>query len=297
MFSFDPRCHGECGSQKLLPEDRYEDWAAPHRDRLSAVRTRLVGDVAPALIAGGLPEQALAMLEPLAVEWSLDEDVHQSLLVALAAVGRPGTRRLPSSASGTDSPSRTASTRARDHRRLPPTFRRWRPGSGDVSAQPPHVVNQLRRSPSGTGGAGPAARTDAPAHVGRLGGAGKTRLAVELAHGEVASSQWTDGVWLVELAGVTHGDDVPSAVGGSLDLPVEGTVQVRHASERRREGRSHHPHHGRTQRPGRGVGGRVRGGAAERARSFAAAAADSVALRQVRRPCRPLPVTVRAARD
>lgn len=29
-------------SGELLPEDLYEDWAAPHRDRLSAVRTRLV---------------------------------------------------------------------------------------------------------------------------------------------------------------------------------------------------------------------------------------------------------------
>ena len=31
-----------------------------------------------------------------------------------------------------------------------------------------------------------------------------------------------DGVWLVELAGVTHGDGVPSAVGGALDLSLEG---------------------------------------------------------------------------
>src|SRR4029077_13992744 len=54
------------------------------------------------------------------------------------------------------------------------------------------------------------------------GGAGKTRLAVELAHGQVAGSRWVDGVWLVELAGVTQGDDVASAVGGALELPLEG---------------------------------------------------------------------------
>ena len=75
-------------SGELLPEDLYEDWAAPHRDRLNAVRTRLVDDLARALMADGLPDQALALLEPLAAERPLDEDVHRSLLIALAATGR-----------------------------------------------------------------------------------------------------------------------------------------------------------------------------------------------------------------
>ena len=75
-------------SGELLPEDRYEDWAAPHRDRLSAVRTRLVSDLARSLMAAGSVAEALAALEPLAVERPLDEDVQRSLLVALAATGR-----------------------------------------------------------------------------------------------------------------------------------------------------------------------------------------------------------------
>ena len=54
------------------------------------------------------------------------------------------------------------------------------------------------------------------------GGAGKTRLAIELAHVQLANSRWADGVWLVELAGVTQADGVPSAVGGALELALEG---------------------------------------------------------------------------
>ncbi len=52
------------------------------------MRTRLVGDLADALVADGLPGQALALLEPLAVEQPLDEGVHRALVVALAATGR-----------------------------------------------------------------------------------------------------------------------------------------------------------------------------------------------------------------
>ena len=139
-------------SGELLPEDLYEDWAAPHRDRLSAVRNRLVGDLARALIAGGLPDQALELLEPVAVERPLDEDVHRSLLVALgrnrATLGRGGCLRAPTGRAGRVVRRRP---RARDDRRLPPALRRWRPRSGDVSAQPAHVVDELRRSPSSTG--------------------------------------------------------------------------------------------------------------------------------------------------
>jgi predicted ATPase len=46
------------------------------------------------------------------------------------------------------------------------------------------------------------------------GGVGKTRLAAELAVGWQAR----DGVWLVELAGITDPDEVPAAVGAALGL-------------------------------------------------------------------------------
>ena len=210
-------------SGELLPEDLYEDWAAPHRDRLSAVRTRLVGDLARALMAGGLPDQALALLEPLAVERPLDEDVHRSLLVALAATGRrwdaaAAFERLRDGLAESYGVAPAPETTA--------VYRRLFVGGAPDPGTCPHNLPTLSTSFVG--------RHRELAELGRLlertrlltltgpGGAGKTRLAVELAHGQVASSRWADGVWLVELAGVTHGDGVPSAVGGALELPLEG---------------------------------------------------------------------------
>ncbi|MEO5902320.1 MAG: BTAD domain-containing putative transcriptional regulator, partial [Ilumatobacteraceae bacterium] len=210
-------------SGELLPEDRYEDWVAPHRDRLSAVRTRLVGDLARALIGGGLPDQALAVLEPLAAEQPLEEDVHRLLLVALAAVGRrwdaaAAFERLRDGLAESFGVSPARETTA--------VYRRLFVGGAPDPGTCPHNLPTLSTSFVG--------RHRELGELSRLldrtrlltltgpGGAGKTRLAVELAHGQVASSRWADGVWLVELAGVAHGDDVRSAVGGALGLPLEG---------------------------------------------------------------------------
>ena len=49
------------------------------------------------------------------------------------------------------------------------------------------------------------------------GGAGKTRLAIEIA-GQVAD-QFPDGVWYADLAPITHGEVVPVAVARALGLP------------------------------------------------------------------------------
>ena len=210
-------------SGELLPEDLYEDWAAPHRDRLSVVRTRLVGDLARALMAGGLSDQALALLEPLAVERPLDEDLHRSLLVALAATGRrwdasAAFERLRDGLAESYGVAPASETSA--------VYRRLFVGGAPDPGTCPHNLPTLSTSFVG--------RHRELGELGRLlertrlltltgpGGAGKTRLAVEIAHGQVASFRWADGVWLVELAGVTHGDGVPSAVGGALELPLEG---------------------------------------------------------------------------
>ena len=210
-------------SGELLPEDLYDDWAAVHRDRLNAVRSRLVVELARALIAGGQPQHALALLEPLVVERPLDEDVHQSLLVALAASGR---RRDAASAFEQLRDQLADSFGVEPAAETTAVFRRLFVGGAPGRATRPHNLPTLSTSFVG--------RHRELGELGRLlertrlltltgpGGAGKTRLAVELAHGQLASSRWADGVWLVELAGVTHGDGVPSAVGGALELPLEG---------------------------------------------------------------------------
>ena len=210
-------------SGELLPEDLYEDWATPHRDRLSAVRTRLVDDLARSLVASGRPDQALAMLEPLAAERPLDEQVHQSLLVALAATGRrwdaaAAFERLRDGLADSYGVAPAPETTA--------VYRRLFVGGAPDPGTCPHNLPTLSSSFVG--------RHRELVELGRLlertrlltltgpGGAGKTRLAVEIAHGQLASPRWADGVWLVELAAVTHSDGVPSAVGGALDLPLEG---------------------------------------------------------------------------
>jgi DNA-binding SARP family transcriptional activator len=73
---------------ELLTEDLYEDWAAPHRERLNATRVNVITGLAAALLAEGCADEAVAVLEPIAVERPLDEVVHRALIVALTAAGR-----------------------------------------------------------------------------------------------------------------------------------------------------------------------------------------------------------------
>ena len=157
------------------------------------------------------------------MERPLDEDVHRSLLVALAATGRrwdaaAAFERLRDGLAESYGVAPAPETTA--------VYRRLFVGGAPDPGTCPHNLPTLSTSFVG--------RHRELAELGRLlertrlltltgpGGAGKTRLAVELAHGQVASFRWADGVWLVELAGVTHGDGVPSAVGGALELPLEG---------------------------------------------------------------------------
>ncbi|WNG88529.1 adenylate/guanylate cyclase domain-containing protein [Mycobacterium sp. ITM-2016-00317] len=64
------------------------------------------------------------------------------------------------------------------------------------------------------------------------GGAGKTRLAVECA--DRARDQFDDGVWYVDLAGVTAPAEVPHAAAQALGLagPVDATGVARHIGDR-----------------------------------------------------------------
>ncbi len=56
------------------------------------------------------------------------------------------------------------------------------------------------------------------------GGVGKTRLALKVAESRVGSHR--DGVWLVELASVSHGASVPDAVARVLDLREEASISL-----------------------------------------------------------------------
>jgi predicted ATPase/DNA-binding CsgD family transcriptional regulator len=57
-----------------------------------------------------------------------------------------------------------------------------------------------------------------------VGGVGKTRLA--LAAADNLDHRFPDGVWLVELAPVTHPDAVPAAIADALGITLQGGVPV-----------------------------------------------------------------------
>jgi predicted ATPase/DNA-binding SARP family transcriptional activator len=208
---------------ELLPEDLYEDWAAPHRDRLSAMRNRLVAELTAHLVAEGRTDDAVALLEPTAAEWPTDEALQRSLVVALAAAGR----RLEAAA---------AFERFRDALEAdlglapePETvavYRRLFIGGTPGPHAGPHNLPTLSTSFVGR----QRQLTELGVHLDRTrlltligpGGAGKTRLAIELAHRQAGGGRRRDGVWLVELAGVIDSDGVPSAVASGLGLPLPG---------------------------------------------------------------------------
>jgi DNA-binding SARP family transcriptional activator/predicted ATPase len=72
----------------LLPEDQYADWADEHRERLAEAHAAVAGLLSSRLVDQGELEAALALLEPLASQRSLDEHLHRVLIEALAGLGR-----------------------------------------------------------------------------------------------------------------------------------------------------------------------------------------------------------------
>jgi predicted ATPase len=54
------------------------------------------------------------------------------------------------------------------------------------------------------------------------GGAGKTRLAIEVAHRLANAGAVSDGVWLVDLSGIRDGRLIPAAAAASLGLTLTG---------------------------------------------------------------------------
>ena len=202
---------------ELLPEDRYADWAAPHRERLAALHEALTAGQARALLERRRPEDAVALLEPLVADRPNDEPLHRVLMEALDRAGRRWD--------------------ALD------VYERLRRGLDEEYAAAPEAatLSLYRRILSGKISAGPAAVSNLPAAVtsfigrrreiaevlaltGRTrlltlsgpGGAGKTRLAIEVARRLANAGAVPDGVWLVDLSGVRDGRLIPAAAAASL---------------------------------------------------------------------------------
>jgi predicted ATPase/DNA-binding SARP family transcriptional activator len=210
-------------AEGLLPEDRYEDWARPYQDHIAELRRVAVLAAATGLMAQGRAHEAARALEPLAEIRATDEEVHRALMVAYDASGRRW-----------DALAAYESLRSR---------------IDDEYAAVPDVetTTLYRRLLTGQVDAGDRTRLHLPVpgtrFVGRRreieelvalctrnrlvtlsgpGGAGKTRLAVEVARVLAKTSSYADGLWMVDLSGVRDRELVPATAASALELTLSG---------------------------------------------------------------------------
>jgi predicted ATPase/DNA-binding SARP family transcriptional activator len=211
-------------SQGLLPEDSYEDWAHPYQDHIAGLRRTAVLAAAPLLIAQRRAYDGAAALEAIAETRPIDEEVHRSLMLAYDAAGRrwDAVSVYESLRSRLDGEYAAAPD-------LPTTtlYRRLLTGQADA------VVGGFHHL------AGPETRflgrrreieeLVALCTRNRLvtlsgpGGAGKTRLAVEVARVLAKTSSYPDGLWMVDLSGVRDPELVPATAASALELTLSGS--------------------------------------------------------------------------
>jgi predicted ATPase/DNA-binding SARP family transcriptional activator/DNA-binding CsgD family transcriptional regulator len=216
---------------ELLPEDRYEPWAEERRGELRRLHHALLVELAGLYEEGGNLELAAEALSRLVAEEPTAEEAHVGLMRLYALSGRHAMalaqyERLREALSGRLGAEPGAAARGlRD--------------SIATDRLTPALTPSARSSPEGPADADkhnlPAPRTS---FVGReremlelkrtlamtrlltltgAGGAGKTRLALEVARELVGV--YPDGVWLVELASISGPELVPKAVAGALGVP------------------------------------------------------------------------------
>ena len=207
----------------LLPEDRYEDWARRHQDRVAGMRRTAVLAAATGLTMQGKADMAARALEQVAGARPTDEELHRALMTAYVAAGRRWDAiaayeslrgRLEEEYAATPESETTTL-----YRRL-------------LTGQDRSRAGALRHAP------GPATR-----FVGRRreidelvalctrnrlvtlvgpGGAGKTRLAVEVARALAKTTSYADGLWTVDLSGIRDSRLVPATAASALRLTLYG---------------------------------------------------------------------------
>src|SRR5215211_5235560 len=214
----------------LLPEDRYEEWTEGRRDELRQLYLALLVELARLHEEHHEHELAIEVLREATAEEPTFEEAHVDLMRLHALAGRP-ERAIAQYERLRDALSRRPGTQpTASSRRL-----RDEIAAGNLSTTPSVGPWQEEERP-GVGEHNLPARRDR--FVGReqemveikrllamtrfltltgAGGSGKTRLALEVARDLVSS--YPDGVWLVELAGLSEGDLVPQAVATALKVP------------------------------------------------------------------------------
>jgi predicted ATPase/DNA-binding SARP family transcriptional activator len=235
---YDYRTALELHAGDLLPEDRYEAWAADRREALNETRFGLLLEFSARLMESGDSRAAIEVLEQAVVIDPLHEAAHRALMRLFAAIGRRQQalsqyHRL-----------RGALRRDLEAEPDPQTVELYRAllrGDADVEPTEQELSQPAPRAPRA---APPSrARHNLPialtsfvgrerelAEVARLldrnrlvtltgaGGSGKTRLSLEAARARVSGCR--DGVWLVELAGLADPALLAGAVASVLGLTL-----------------------------------------------------------------------------
>lgn len=216
----------------LLPGDLYDDWAAPRREDLRHSYLAALGELARLYEAKGDIAQAVEVLQRAVKHESAHEESHAALMRLYTRVGQ-----------------RYAALR--QYEQLQHALR------AELDAEPDEATQRLHAEilagvvpvPPSPPSVEVAARSDQPRHnlptaltsfIGRAaemaeahrllqttrlltllgpGGAGKTRLALEVAGSSI--EEYRDGVWLVQLAPVAEGDLVSQLVAATLSVPEE----------------------------------------------------------------------------
>jgi predicted ATPase len=165
----------------------------------------------------GDQEAALAILEPLASARPLDEHLHQVLIAALAGFGRrweaiEAYERLRDALEAEYAAEPEPETKA--------LYRRLLTGGKPTPGTTPH--NLPEQTTSFIGRRRLLIELSASLERTRLltltgvGGVGKSRVALELARLAAASTDFPDGIWFVELAGIQDSEVVPFTVASAL---------------------------------------------------------------------------------
>ena len=223
---------------ELLPEDRYEGWAAGRREALSEAHLGLLLELSARLAEDGDAPAAIELLERAVVVDPLHEAVHRALMRLFAAGGRRQQ--------ALEQYHRLRGALSRDLEAEPDvhTDRLYRALlRGEVDPDPPERKSRPQRARAGDRRGAEAARNNLPValtsfigrerevrEVARLldrsrlltltgaGGSGKTRLALEVATARLGARH--DGVWLVELAGLGDPALVSAQTASALGLTL-----------------------------------------------------------------------------
>lgn len=218
---------------ELLPEDRFDDWAAVPREAFRETFTALLVELAALCEAeGDLPAASEALDRAVAVD-PLHEDAHAALMRLHARAGRTGQAlrqyaRLRETLVRELDVEPSAGTRG-----LHAEIAAGRLASHDPAVAPSAPTHNLAEPLSRfVGRRDDVARTSSLLDTTRLltltgpGGAGKSRLAIEVAR--AIAARFPGGVWLVELAALADPALVPHAVADAIGIREQPGTPIAH---------------------------------------------------------------------